>query len=383
MTRGATRSSRALRACGGGLLAALAACASGAPAAVEPVVYGSDDRLEVYEHPSATMRAVATASVAMMIDATLLDLTDPADVQIDYATTLGEDEMLCAGEPFADQPAPGDCSGTLIDARHVMTAGHCVTDGCDASLQWVLGYRYASSGTLATLSRDDVYACAGVVVYEETDTTDYAIVSLDRDVVGHAPAPIAGDVARVGDSLTLIGHPSGLPMKIASNGAVLSTEGDTFHASVDAFAGNSGSGVFDDRGAVVGILDSGETDFVPSGGCFVVNTVPSTGVEGESLTDVHVAIEAFCATGVSSPVCEPGPVDAGLPASDGAIAVDAGTSAPSSGCACHVTSARSAPQRWHGAVLAMLAIAVASVRRRARGQRSARRPVNERASRSP
>ena len=43
------------------------------------------------------------------------------------------------------------------------------------------------------------------------------------------------------------------------------------NSSPDTFAGNSGSGVFDENGLMVGILVSGETDYVLNGSCYVVN----------------------------------------------------------------------------------------------------------------
>lgn len=81
-----------------------------------------------------------------------------------------------------------------------------------------------------------------------------------------------------------IGHPSGLPRKYA--GATVSRvyskgpDGSyVFVSNLDAFAGNSGSGVFDSSGNLVGILVSGATDFdVSSGGCVTVNECPDNAV---------------------------------------------------------------------------------------------------------
>ena len=67
---------------------------------------------------------------------------------------------------------------------------------------------------------------------------------------------------KVGDQLTVIGHPWGLPSKIAEGGKVLfSDQPQYFTTNLDTFQGNSGSAVFNSSSGVVeGILVRGRSD---------------------------------------------------------------------------------------------------------------------------
>ena len=359
------------------LLLSLAACATQdqVGAARAPVVYDVDDRVEPYESSSASLRALAESAIAGQVSTYDLDQSDPAHVRVTSATTLGEAAQLCTGERFADQITAASCSGTLIDNRHILTAGHCIASArnCAGTDAWVLGLRYESPGVLAPLTSDDVYTCSRVVVRTMDGTVDYAVIELDRDVVGHTPAAFAGPVAPLatGTALTLIGHPDGIPIKIASNGAVISSGPRTFTASVDAFAGNSGSGVFNDLGQLVGVLDSGAMDYQWSGSCFVVNVVNSATERGEGLSYAAPAIAAFCAAaGAGSALCD---CSAGMCGTGDAGAPDAAGLPPPApakdlGCRCALVGAGSAlPPTWSGA-LGLAALLLVARRRRAARQ---------------
>jgi len=294
-------------------------CARTEPRALESreaaVVYGSDDRRDVYDHPDASMRTLAAESVVTLFTADVLDMSNPQDVQF-RGFTLQDRLGLCAGERFADQPTGGSCSGTLIDDNLVLTAGHCVTsdDEC-RNMRVVFGYYYESQGSLSTVTSEDVFSCVSRRAWALEDANglslDYAIVQLDRSASPrYTPATVNADSRGIveGTSVAVIGSGSGLPLKIDTGGTVRNARAsarDFFVTNLDTFGGNSGSGVFDPQtGEVVGILVSGDTDYVESGGCTVVNECSSSGCAGENVTYVANAVNDFCDDFSSARLCD-------------------------------------------------------------------------------
>ena len=93
-----------------------------------------------------------------------------------------------------------------------------------------------------------------------------------------------------GTELVVIGHPTGLPTKIAGGAWVRqNTNNVYFQSNLDTFGGNSGSAVFDaETGTVEGILVRGETDYVydSSRGCRVPKQCSNEGCRGEDVTRI-------------------------------------------------------------------------------------------------
>jgi len=248
------------------------------------VVYGADDRMEVFEHPDAELRRIAEDSIVALIPNFRLSRESDGTYGF-YAESLAELRGLCPDERFGDQPTAASCSGVLIDDDLVLTAGHCMDahTPCD-SYAYVFNYLLDEPNHLATIRDEDVYSCARVVSRgsppQDQPTPDFAIIQLDRPVEGsHAPVLIRpATPLSQHESLAMIGFGSGLPAKIDTGGAVADPRAerlDFFVANVDAFQGHSGSATFDSENRLAGILIGGRVpDYVT--------------LEGESCTRVSV-----------------------------------------------------------------------------------------------
>lgn len=256
------------------------------------VIYGVDNRKDLYQVTSAKVKKAAAGVVALVKAS---DLKRQPDGSHSLATSSYQaDYQLCGSEPFVNQPLGCFCSGFLVAPDVVATAGHCVKSASDlAGIRFVFGFRMTDSQTArTTFPATDVYAGASVIGRQlAADGTDWALVRLDRPVTGRAPVPLRTSGKIPGTArLFVIGHPCGLPQKYAPSAQVRdNSPAPYFVANLDTYGGNSGSPVFNATSyKVEGILVRGENDFVTNGTCYVSLVCPTTGCRGEDVTRATV-----------------------------------------------------------------------------------------------
>jgi V8-like Glu-specific endopeptidase len=259
------------------------------------VIYGADDRREIYEETNPILRALASSTVAL-VDESDLALQTNGDYLIKTAN-YGTSYSLCPSERFIEQNFAAFCSGFLVAPDIVMTAGHCVANFSEcSSTAFVFDFSYLSAGAQPTHAlKDNVYKCASIIHSDIDRTTgaDYSLIRLDRPVVGRSPVKLrSSGQLQVNDPLVVIGHPSGLPTKIADGARVRDASANGyFVANLDTYGGNSGSPVFNATTyEVEGILVRGETDFkwTPDQ-CFVSYTCEDDECRGEDVTRIEQA----------------------------------------------------------------------------------------------
>ncbi|MEI7529144.1 MAG: serine protease [Elusimicrobiota bacterium] len=279
-------------------------------------IYGDDNRLE-YHEASADIQRLAGSVVS---------LWDSKDLKADggnyrlRTVKFGDALKLCPSERFRDQPAGAFCSGTLVGEDIIMTAGHCIVDnaGC-AGARFVFGYsiRRAGAPAATTIPAGEVYACKRIIKRDLSTQPatflsaiamlignmvnggtgpDYALIQLDRKVTNHKPLAVnRGKGAAKGTGLFVIGHPVGLPLKVAGSASVRDASPRYFFMTdLDTFGGNSGSAVFNANTKLIeGILVRGGTDFVKSpAGCTVSYQVGQKEGKGEAVTKI-AALSAY------------------------------------------------------------------------------------------
>lgn len=259
------------------------------------VIYGDDNRSDVYQVADVGLRGIADSTVAM-IPVAKMTATGRGMVHL-KSTTFGDEFGLCKDEPYYSQPTAAMCSGFLVGPDLIATAGHCIqASDCDRNT-FVFGFKMAGQNMPPQeIPAGEVYRCKEVVARELTRQQDYALVRLDRPVTGHQILRLQNASVMIGDGVTVIGHPSGLPTKITDGANVRRQDQGFFVANLDTYGGNSGSAVFNSRTLeVVGILVRGERDFVydSMNACTRSNKCPADGCRGEDVTNISYIANAL------------------------------------------------------------------------------------------
>ena len=233
----------------------------------QPMIYGHDDRHDLYQ-VQAKIQALAGSAPALFYKEDVVIKSGTAYLQ---NGVYGKDYKLESRERFYSEPDGAFCSGALISPDVVATAGHCVTSAKDCrDAKFVFGFSLSHPDSNPNaVPASEVYGCAGLIARKYTDDgQDWSLVRLSRPVPNHPPLALDSDARpRVGEPLFMIGYPSGLPAKVSENARIVSVStSGYFSADLDDAAGNSGSPVFDARTDLVeGLLVRGEPDFVKHG----------------------------------------------------------------------------------------------------------------------
>ncbi len=245
------------------------------------LIYGADDRRDVYQEQDPLRLRLAAATCGLVYAEELHDLGN-GTIQILTAPYTVSGLPPCEGERFATQPTGPYCTGFLVGDDLVATAGHCFDADDLGEVRFVFGFQMLDPQTpVRVFTSNQVFTGVQLVGrVQENDGADFAIIRLDRPVRLAGVGPLAvrrTGAPAVGTRLGVIGHPTGLPLKLAFGDLtqVMAVQGSYLVANLDTYHGNSGSPVFNATdGTVEGILVRGEADYVSGAGCFRSNQLP-------------------------------------------------------------------------------------------------------------
>lgn len=263
-------------------------------------IYGEDNRKDVFETTNPVFVKLAKSTAAMIVEANLNSIS-ATEIRI-QGVTLEAKRKLCAQEKFAKQMVAARCSGFLIAENKLVTAGHCIKTEEDCKTRkWVFDFKQDAPEDLTTpkeapmemtVPASNVYGCKSIISQKlkKGSKLDYAVIELDRNVTDRQPLKFRqkGRVQE-GDSLVVIGHPSGLPTKIADEAKVLKRKLTYFVTDLDTFGGNSGSAVINVKTEEVeGILVRGEEDYTydPRAQCSTTSICTEGKCDGEEVTNI-------------------------------------------------------------------------------------------------
>jgi V8-like Glu-specific endopeptidase len=250
------------------------------------VIYGKDERVEAAYYPNQKVKSLSR-SVAGKVEKDLL-VKEGSEYKLP-SQTLQNVMGVCANERFSSQTSFVECSGFLVAPDLLLTAGHCVqtqTD-CEQS-KWVFDYVLGTK----SVNEAKVFSCKEIVSQSVGYNNDYAVLRLDRPVLDREPLKLRknGELDQK-TKLIVVGHPSGLPLKISDNGTVrdVLSDHDFFVAEIDTFGGNSGSPVLNQETLEVeGILVRGDRDYSwnPEQSCAFVNICDAGNCRGEDVQKI-------------------------------------------------------------------------------------------------
>ncbi len=235
--------------------------------------YPTSPRLDCTNLPSHIKDL--TKSIIALVDKDNLVMGEDGYYKIKYPSTYRNAYQLCEGEEFADQPILSFCSGAVageatqqngIKVSVVQTAGHCLkTQGDCENTLFIQGFTKQGNRQpyQYKFSPNQIFKCNQLVRQKLDDFTveDYAMATADR-IIPAASIKYDGRIPKLGDNIFLCGMPSGLPMKCAFNGSIISQTEHYYTTEISAYAGNSGSAAFyTDSLSAAGILVRGHGDF--------------------------------------------------------------------------------------------------------------------------
>lgn len=152
------------------------------------------------------------------------------------------------------------CTGVWISSYEILTAGHCIhdkdKDKDKSPLDRPVQYTTAKEIPADTINFNNITKYPGIVTFF-SQNDDLAIIQTYQGTPTHLIAALANELPAIGEEVYGVGNPDGL-FWIYVKGTISSyhmTEslGKAIQANISIYFGNSGGGLFDSSGKLIGI----------------------------------------------------------------------------------------------------------------------------------
>lgn len=231
-------------------------------------IYDEDNRVDFYKIQDPKLKEVSKAMAYQIYFDELKGWTFNRYWQI-LVSTLNE---VCPDERFANHPIMrNDCSGILVGSKKLLIPGNCITEHyCSNDLfYFMFNYHLESSNPLDVMRRKkNFYKCEKVLsrVFDRNTAMSYAVIELDKVVQDITPVKIsATETIGTSEELISMGHPAGMPLKIANQAFIADENKDHFIVSSDIAGSSKGAGIFNARTyELEGMLIGGSKNYTNS-----------------------------------------------------------------------------------------------------------------------
>ncbi len=228
--------------------------------------WGKDSRLDIFRIKDEQVKENAGCVAAICYVNDFIPIT--GDLSMLKVRNYGKAFNLDPSEPFHRQPSAAGrmCTGFLVKDDIIATAAHCADENNVKDLRVIFDFKMKDPETPVTdISGENIYKGVKIVrgVYNSRkggDGADWALVKLDRPVVGQKAATLSMKKIALHQPVYIMGHPCGLPLKYGPGAKVCGIHNAYFSADLDVYSGSSGSPVFDgETHEVLGIVVRGDS----------------------------------------------------------------------------------------------------------------------------
>ncbi len=254
------------------------------------VIYDEDGRQDIVameDGPIKDAVARSARSVAAVFHANSLEKQN-GGVTLNHEVAA-EKFGFVPSTRFGDQPTAATGTAFVVGERHLLTAGHNISEGNKKVKRFVFGYEVDSRGAARLqVPKEWVFTPVRLQKVEDARGADWALVEVDR-ALDRDPLHLSTKPVEKEDRVYYIGFPRGLPIKYAGGARVMDPgTGPFFKANLDTFKGCSGAPVFDKDNNVVGIHVRGiEESASVAGGWTDRKVVTGEGdAQGEEVTKI-------------------------------------------------------------------------------------------------